>query len=230
MGGRTGRAAPVGHIIELLDRAHPDAKLALDFASPFQLLVALILAAQSTDANTNEITKTLFGRFPDAMAMADADTAELETAIHSCGFFRQKARTLQACCRALVDAHGGDIPRELPALLDLPGVGRKTANILRGNAWGIPAIGVDTHVGRISQRLGLSAATDPDKIEADLVRQVPRDSQIRFCHLLQYHGRRICHARRPACPDCVIAALCPYPDKTAATAVQKQTPQRSRWV
>jgi len=227
MGARVGRRVAVGEIIALLERAHPDAKLALDFDSPFQLLVALILAAQSTDANTNEITPPLFAKFPDPAAFAAADLGSLEAAIHSSGFFRQKARTLQRCSRVLVDEHGGDVPRDLVALLALPGVGRKTANILRGNAWGIPGIGVDTHVGRLSQRLGLTMQSDPDKIEADLVRQVPEQWQIRFCHLLQYHGRRVCHARKPACADCVVAALCPYPDKTPAPS--RPAPTRSVW-
>jgi len=227
MGARVGHRVALAEIIAALDGAHPDARLALDFESPFQLLVALILAAQSTDANTNEITPTLFAKFPDPAAFAEADIGALETAIHSCGFFRQKARTLQRCSRVLVDGHGGDVPRDLDALLALPGVGRKTANILRGNAWGIPGIGVDTHVSRLSQRLGLTKQTDPDKIEADLVRQVPEPRQIRFCHLLQYHGRRVCHARKPACPDCVVATLCPYPDKTPAPA--RPAPTRSVW-
>jgi endonuclease-3 len=227
MGGRIGGRVPVAQIIAMLDRAHPDARLALDFDSPFQLLVALILAAQSTDAKTNEITATLFAQFPDAAAFAAADSSVLEAAIHSSGFFRQKARALQKCCRALLDHHGGEVPRDHAALLALPGVGRKTANVLRGNAWGIPGIGVDTHVGRLSQRLGMTTQSDPDKIEADLVRQVPEVWQIRFCHLLQYHGRRVCHARKPACPDCVVAALCPYPAKTAAAP--HPTPKRSAW-
>lgn len=230
MGARTGRgAAPVGAVIDILDREHPDARLALDFASPFQLLVALILAAQSTDAKINQITPALFAEFPDPRALAEADPERLEPAIHASGFFRQKARTLKACCRALVDRHGGEIPRDLEALLALPGVGRKTANILRGNAWGIPGIGVDTHVARLSQRLGWTRQSDPDKIEADLRRQVPEAAQIRFCHLLQYHGRRVCHARKPSCPACAIAALCPYPDKTQPPAPTAK-PSRSRWL
>lgn len=227
MGGRLGGRGGVASIYAALDVAHPDAKLALDFASPFQLLVALILAAQSTDAKINEITPRLFAEYPDAAAMAAADPARLEALVHASGFFRQKARTLQTCCRALVADHDGDVPRNLDALLALPGVGRKTANILRGNAWGIPGIGVDTHVARLSQRLGLTANTDPDKIEADLVKQVPTDLQVRFCHLLQYHGRRVCQAKKPACPDCVLAASCPFPDKTPAAQLSRQT--RSAW-
>jgi len=229
MGKTTGRNIALGKVIERLDTAHPDARLALDFASPFQLLVALILAAQSTDAKINQITPDLFAQFPSPASFADADSERLQEAIRSSGFYRQKARTLQACCGRLVEEHGGEVPRDLEALLKLPGVGRKTANILRGNAWGIPGIGVDTHVSRLSQRLGLSQNRDPDKIEADLSEQVPTESQIRFCHLLQFHGRRVCHARRPDCPSCVVADLCPYPDKTEAPPPSKK-PQRSRWV
>ncbi len=229
MGARIGRKGSVVEIIAVLDREHPDATLALDFESPFQLLVALILAAQSTDAKINQITPALFAELPDPAAIAGATPSRLEELVRSSGFYRQKARTLQACSRALVEKHGGSVPSDLDALLALPGVGRKTANILRGNAWDIPGIGVDTHVGRLSQRFGLTRQSDPDKIEADLTRQVPEASQIRFCHLLQFHGRRVCHARKPACPDCAVIELCPFPDKTEATP-PPQKAKRSKWV
>jgi len=136
---------------------------------------------------------------------------------------------VRACCQQLVARFGGRVPSDLDELLSLSGVGRKTANILRGNAFGIPGIGVDTHVGRLSQRLGLTTQSDPDKIEADLVGLVPTEKQIRFCHLLQFHGRRICFARRPDCPNCVVRDLCPFPDKTAPPE-PKNPPSRSRWV
>lgn len=222
-------AAPIGKIIAALERAHPDARLALDFRSPLELLVALILAAQCTDARVNEVTPSLFRRLRSARAFAEVSQEELEEWIRSTGFYRQKAKALRACCQALVDRFGGEVPRDRDALLTLPGVGRKTANILLGNAFGIPAIGVDTHVGRLSQRLGLSAETDPDKIEADLVRIVPTRNQIRFCHLLQFHGRRVCLARKPDCPHCPLVRPCPYPDKTPAPA-PKPAPRRSRWI
>ncbi len=228
MGSRNSKSISVRRLFTALDKEHPDAKLALDFESAFQLLVALILAAQSTDANTNEITRTLFDRFPDPASFASAEAEEVEQAVHSSGFFRQKARTLRSCCQRLVDDFAGEVPRDLPDLLSLPGVGRKTANILRGNAWQIPGIGVDTHVGRLSLRLGLTEEKDPNKVEADLVEQVPTDSQIRFCHLLQYHGRRICIARKPDCPKCVLAKDCPYPDKTEPALPAK--PAKSTWV
>ncbi len=229
MGARTAGRGSVTDIYAALDREHPDATLALDFDSPFQLLVALILAAQSTDAKINQISPPLFAELPTPAALADAPAERLEELIRSSGFYRQKARTLQSCSRALVERHDGQVPSDLEALLALPGVGRKTANILRGNAWGIAGIGVDTHVGRLSQRFGFTTQKDPDKIEADLTRQVPEDLQIRFCHLLQFHGRRVCHARKPACPDCVVASACPYPDKTEP-ATPPAKPKRSKWV
>lgn len=225
---RATAAARVKAIIAILKRAHPDAQLALHFSSPLELLVALILAAQCTDKKVNEVTATLFRRYPTARAFAEVSPEELEAAIRPTGFYRQKTKSLRACCRQLVDRFDGAVPRDLDTLLTLPGVGRKTANILLGNAFGVPAIGVDTHVARLAQRLSLSAETDPDRIEADLVRLVPAPEQIRVCHLLQYHGRRVCAARKPKCPDCPVAALCPYPDKTPP--VTKAPAARSRWV
>lgn len=221
--------APIGEVIERLEAAHPDAKLALDFTSPLELLIALILAAQCTDARVNEVTPGLFRAFPTARAFAAVDQEALEERIRSTGFFRQKARAIRACCQAIVDRFGGKVPSQLDELLTLPGVGRKTANILRGNAFGIPAIGVDTHVGRLSQRLGFSRDKDPDKIEADLTDLVPDEHQIRFCHLLQFHGRRVCHARKPDCPACTLLDICPFPDKTPAET-RRPAPKRSRWV
>jgi endonuclease-3 len=226
---RRAAAAPIDQVIARLEAAHPDAKLALDFTSPLELLIALILAAQCTDAKVNEVTPALFRAFPSAAAFAAVDQDELERRIRPTGFYRQKARAVRACCQALVDRFGGEVPRDLDALLSLPGVGRKTANILRGNAFGIPAIGVDTHVGRVSQRLGLTSETDPDRSEADLTRIVPPAHQIRFCHLLQFHGRRVCIARKPDCPACVLLDICPYPDKTPAKPAPTRA-ARSRWL
>jgi endonuclease-3 len=223
------RTPPIGTIIAALERAHPDAKLALDYSSPLELLIALILAAQCTDAKVNEVTPTLFKRYRTARDFAAASPAQLEELVRQTGFYRQKAAAIRACCGQLVERFGGEVPRDLDSLVSLPGVGRKTANILLGNAFGVPGIGVDTHVSRLSQRLGLSAHTDPDKIEADLTAIVPRSKQIRFCHLLQYHGRRVCLARKPACKACVVVRLCPFPDKTPPTT-SAPAPKRSRWV
>jgi endonuclease III len=212
--GSGAGAAPIRDILTRLQKAHPGSKLALDFRSPLQLLVALILAAQCTDKKVNEVTVELFEKYPSAEDYASAPRDVLETDIRPTGFYRNKARALQSCCQQLVDRFGGEVPSDLDDLLSLPGVGRKTANILRGNAFGIPGIGVDTHVLRLSQRLGLSRNTDPDKVEADLTAVVPRRQQTRFCHLLQTHGRTVCFARKPNCPQCTLADLCPYPDKT----------------
>jgi len=207
-------AAPVPALMRRLKKVYPDAKLALDFTTPLELLVALILAAQCTDKKVNEVTAGLFKKYRSAMDYAGAELAELEQDIRQTGFFRQKARSLQACSQQLVERFNGEVPPRLEDLLELRGVGRKTANILLGNAFGIPGIGVDTHVLRLSQRLGLTRQTEPDKVEADLVAVVPRKDQIRFCYLIQAHGRAVCFARKPACPSCVLADICPYPQKT----------------
>ncbi len=221
--------ARVRKIVARLARAYPDAKLALDFSSPLELLIALILAAQCTDAKVNEVTESLFIRYRRAADWAAVPPAVLEQEIHATGFFRQKAKAIRACCQQLVERFGGEVPRDFDALLSLPGVGRKTANILRGNAFAIPGIGVDTHVGRLSRRLGLTTQTDPNEIEAEITPLVAEKDRIRFCHLIQAHGRQVCTARSPNCPSCVIAELCPYPDKTKA-AVPKPKPAGSRWV
>ncbi len=207
----------VQQIIARLKRAHPDAKIALHFSTPFELLIALILAAQCTDEKVNEVTGSLrFRKYPTPADYVRVPAEELETDIRPTGFYRNKTKAIQRCCAQLIERFGGQVPDRFDALISLPGVGRKTANIVLGNAFGQPAIGVDTHVMRLSQRLGLTRHDDPDKIEADLTPVVPRKEQVRFCHLLQFHGRRICVARKPRCFECVLADLCPYPHKTPA--------------
>jgi endonuclease-3 len=203
------RKKRVKSIIKDLKKEYPDARLALDFTTPLELLIALILAAQCTDERVNRVTPMLFRKYRNAQDWMNSDRAELEQEIHTTGFFRQKAASIQKSTTALVENFGGEVPRKLDDLLTLPGVGRKTANILRGNAFGDPAIGVDTHVGRLSFRLGLTKETDPDKVEADLTAVVPVVEQVRFCWLLQQHGRQICIARKPKCEGCVVNALCP---------------------
>ena len=216
-------------IIARLKKAYPDAKLALDFSSPFELLIALILAAQCTDERVNEVTGSLlFKKYRSPADYVRVPAAELEADIRPTGFYRNKTKAIQACCQQLIEQFGGRVPETLEELTSLRGVGRKTANIVRGNAFGQPAIGVDTHVMRLSQRLGLTTQHDPDKIEADLTRIVPKKEQTHFCHLLQYHGRRTCLARKPRCPECVIAALCPYPDKTPPEAPRAMRPAFGR--
>ena len=215
MPSTTQNGQRVTTLIARLKKAHPDATLALRFASPFELLVALILAAQCTDEKVNEVTgKLLFKKYRRPEDYVRVPPEELEADIRPTGFFRNKTRSIQRCCEQLIERFHGGVPDNLEALVSLPGVGRKTANIVLGNAFGQAAIGVDTHVMRLSQRLGLTTQHDPDKIEADLTRIVPKKEQTHFCHLLQYHGRRICVARAPKCPECVISALCPYPEKT----------------
>jgi endonuclease-3 len=203
-------------IIDKLNRAHPRAKLDLNFSTPLELLVALILAAQARDDLVNQVTATLFVKYRTVQSYADAPLPKLEEDIRRINFYRNKARMIQNCCREIVARLGGKVAEELDNLLTLPGVGRKTANILLGNAFGKQAIGVDTHVMRLSQRLGLTRNTNPDKIELDLTAIVPEKQRVRFCHLLQYHGRRVCFAKKPRCPECTIKDLCPYPDKTKA--------------
>ena len=196
-------------IITAFHRTHPDAKLALDFSNPLELLIALILAAQARDDLVNSVTADVFPKYRTAADWADAEPESLQTQLQRINFYRKKSAAIQKACRALVERFGGSVPDNLDDLLTLPGVGRKTANIILGNAFGQQAIGVDTHVARLSQRLGLTEETDPDKIEADLTEIVPAKDSVRFCHLLQFHGRRVCAAKKPACPECAVRKLCP---------------------
>ncbi len=192
-----------------LRAAYPDARCALDHADPFQLVVATILSAQCTDARVNLTTPALFARYPDAASLAGARTEELENLIKSTGFFRNKAKNLIGLGQALVARHGGRVPSDPEALGALPGVGQKTANVVLANAFGVPALAVDTHIFRVARRLGLSRATTPEKVEADLCRRFPREDWIELHHQLIFHGRRVCDARRPACAACPLLDLCP---------------------
>lgn len=203
-------AARMPEILRLLHVAYPDAHCELDFASPLQLLVATILSAQCTDERVNMVTPALFARYPDARALAEADTAELETMIHSTGFFRNKAKNIQAAARRLVEVYNGEVPAEMDDLLTLGGVARKTANVVLGNAFGIAeGVVVDTHVKRLSERLALTPETTPEKIERDLMALAPREEWVDLAHLLIFHGRRVCFARKPNCAGCTISHLCP---------------------
>lgn len=197
-------------ILDRLAREYPDATCALTHANPFQLLVATILSAQCTDEQVNRVTPALFARFPDAAALARADLAEVEALVHSTGFFRNKARALVGLGQALVADHDGQVPATMAELVRLPGVGRKTANVVLGNAFGRDeGIVVDTHVARLSRRLGLAAGDSPEAIERELMALVPRDAWTLWAHLLIFHGRQVCPARRPRCASCVVADLCP---------------------
>ena len=191
---------------------YPDAHCELDFRDPYELLVATILSAQCTDERVNQVTPALFARYPDAVSLAAADRAELEEIIRPTGFFRNKAASLQAMAAKVVQSHRGRIPQPMSALTALPGVGRKTAHVVRGNAFGQPGFTVDTHVSRLSQRLGWTTQTDPVRIERDLDAIFPRKDRTMVSHRLIFHGRRCCFARKPACAACPIARLCPSRD------------------
>lgn len=199
----------VGEIITILTREYPDAHCALDFTSAFELLIATILAAQCTDVMVNQVTKTLFKTYPDPQSYIDAPSEDLEKAIFKTGFFRNKTKSLKKCCQALVEKHGGKVPTSMEDLVALGGVGRKTANCVRGNAFGIPGIVVDTHVKRLANRMGFTVQSNPDKIEADLNAIVPEKEWTHFSHLLADHGRGCCEARKPRCDECPIEHLCP---------------------
>ena len=202
--------ARAGEVNKRLKKRYPDAKCSLDFTNAFELLIATILSAQSTDARVNIVTKSLFRKYPDARAFANADLVEMETAVKQTGFFRNKAKAVIHCSKAIVEKHGGEVPRTMDDLVALPGVGRKTANVVLGNAFEMPAgVVVDTHVGRVSGRLGLTANADPEKIEQDLVALLPRGEWTVFAHRVIYHGRETCIARKPLCEGCVLNDLCP---------------------
>ncbi|MFM7207734.1 MAG: endonuclease III [Planctomycetaceae bacterium] len=205
--GRSERAKAVA---ARLREAYPGSRCSLDFASPFQLVIATILSAQCTDRRVNMVTPELFRRWPDPAALAAARQPDIEAVIRSTGFFRAKARSLLGCARALVERHGGSVPAVLEDLVRLPGVGRKTANVVLGTAFGIASgVVVDTHVGRISRRLGLTRHTDAVRAERDLVRVLPQDEWIAFSHRVIDLGRAVCSARRPDCDACPLVDLCP---------------------
>jgi endonuclease-3 len=211
---RDAKRARARKIVRALAKAYPDAKCALDFASPLELLVATILSAQCTDERVNMVTPALFKKYRAARDYATADAAALEQEVRSTGFYRSKSRSLIGMAKALVDRHGGEVPKEREALTELPGVGLKTANVLLGNAFGEQAVAVDTHVFRVSQRLGLARSGDPDKIHDQLVDVLPKTELTLTTHLLQSHGRRCCMAQKPLCPACPVKTLCPWPAKT----------------
>ena len=196
-------------ILTVLGETYPDARCELDFTTPLELLVATVLSAQCTDQRVNSVTPALFRRYPDAAAYAAADRMELESLIAPTGFFRQKAKTLQALGQKLCDRYGGEVPGRLDDLVTLPGVGRKTANVVLGDAFGVPGITVDTHLGRLARRFGWTEQTDPEKVEAELMALVPKKDWTLMSHRVIWHGRRRCHARRPACGACPVARWCP---------------------
>ncbi len=196
-------------VLDILEKEYPDARVTLDFKDPLQLLIATILAAQCTDERVNRVTKGLFKKYRRVAAFAAADLRTLEEEIRPTGFYHNKAKSILACCQMIVDRFKGQVPRTLEELTSLPGVGRKTANIILGNAYGQPAIAVDTHVKRVTHRLGWAKPDDPDKIEFELMEVIPRERWTMACHQLVFHGRNVCTAKNPQCPTCPVNHLCP---------------------
>jgi endonuclease-3 len=210
---------------------YPDAHCALRHDNPLQLLIATILSAQCTDVRVNLVTPALFARYPNARAFANAIPRELEAHIQSTGFFRNKTRNIIACCKVLVDEYAGKVPKTLEQLVPLPGIGRKTANVVLGDAFGVPGITVDTHVGRVSRRLGLTENQDPVKVERDLMALIPKKEWTIFSHRMIFHGRQVCFARKPNCEGCLLAKDCPKigvlgRDETTSKGASKKVSRR----
>ncbi|HEY5996918.1 MAG TPA: endonuclease III [Candidatus Deferrimicrobiaceae bacterium] len=201
--------APVPGILAFLDAAYPDARILLDFRNPFELLVATVLSAQCTDDRVNQVTPALFAKWPDAAKLAAATQEAVEDAVRSTGFYRNKAKAIRELAAALLSRHAGNVPGDLAALTGLPGVGRKTASVVLGGCFGVPSLPVDTHVARVSFRLGLTASKDPERIEQDLAAAIPEDRWWEFTTRLGWHGRRVCVARKPRCEACGLDSLCP---------------------
>lgn len=203
------RKARARRIVRLLGRQYPDAHCALHFANPLQLLIATILSAQCTDKRVNLVTPALFARYPDAKSFAEADPKELQKLIQPTGFFRNKARNIIRCCTQIVERYGGEVPGRMKDLVTLTGIGRKTANVILGNAFSRAGITVDTHVGRLSRRMGLTEEQNPVKIERDLMQLISRRQWTMFSHRMIFHGRRVCKSRKPRCETCPLAKVCP---------------------
>ena len=216
-----GRSTDVRGIFRKLQRQHPDADTELDYENPYQLLVATILSAQSTDAGVNRVTPAVFKRYPNATALARAAPEELEPMIHSTGFFRAKAKSLIGMARGVVESHRGEIPKTLEALVELPGVGRKTANVVLGHALGVPGLPVDRHVLRVSNRLGIASSEDPVEVEQQLAKRLPPADWVKLSDTLILHGRRICKPK-PLCEQCAVRDDCQY----YRTVVAKRTRKR----
>ena len=208
----------IGPILKLLDRHYPEAHVTLDFTNPLEMLVATVLSAQCTDVRVNEVTPALFAKYRSAADYAKAPLGELEEMIRPTGFFHNKAKSIKGFCQEIVEKYNGQVPASLEELVKLPGVGRKTANVVLGNAFGIPGIFVDTHLGRVSQRLGLTQEKDPVKIEFDLMPLVSKEHWVKFSHQMIQHGRQICHARNPKCPSCPLLPYCDYGQKAQASS------------
>jgi len=226
VGGGMKKKTPikrVKEIIKILTKEIPDSRIALKSSNPLELLIATILSAQCTDVKVNQVTENLFKKYHSAKDYAEAKTAELEEDIRPTGFYRNKTKSIQKCCQELVARFGGKVPKTLEELVTLPGVGRKTANVILGNVFGIPGIVVDTHVRRVSQRIGLTKNDDPVKIECDLMQIVPKEEWTHFSNLLVWHGRRVCVARKPLCEQCTIRKGCDYGSKISTKSQAPNT-------
>lgn len=206
----TAKKTAATKIVRLLEKKFPNVSLALNFSNPLQLLVATILAAQCTDKRVNEITKELFKKYKSAVDFGRVKINVLEKDISSISFYRNKAKNIKECCKVIAEKHNGNVPSEIDELTSLPGIGRKTANIILGNAFGKQVIAVDTHVQRVSTRLGLATSKNPDNVERELCEVIPRDKWTKTCHLFQAHGRLTCTAKNPSCPDCILFDLCEW--------------------
>ena len=205
----TAEQSSARSIYRILTKEYPDARCELDFNSPLELLIATVLSAQCTDKRVNAVTPVLFKRFPTVTKLAGAKISEIEKIIYSTGFYRSKAKNIKELANKILKDYGGEVPKTLAQLVTLPGVGRKTANVVLGNAFGIPGLTVDTHFGRLSRRFGWSQETDPVKVENDVAKLIPEKEWTLLSHKLIWHGRRICHSRKPECGICPLAKLCP---------------------
>jgi endonuclease III len=224
---RRALADRAGQILDILELTHPEAKCALDYRNPFELVSATILSAQCTDERVNQVTPALFRRYPDAKAMARAKAEDLEAIVRPTGFFRSKSRSLMGCAAALAERHGGEVPRTMEEMVKLPGVGRKTASVVLGHAYDVAeGIAVDTHVLRVGNRLGIARAAEPLEVERQLMAIIPKERWTRTTDLLIFHGRKICIARRPLCGECPVFALCRWPYRQAYAL--GRTPRQTR--
>ncbi len=228
LASRAARRDFAAEVVQRLSEEYPDARCALNFANPFQLLVATILSAQCTDEKVNQVTPVLFARYPTAAALASAERQDVENIVHATGFFRQKSRSIQEVAAAVAHRQESDVPRTMAELLDFRGVARKTANVVLGVAYDVrEGVVVDTHVGRLARRLGLTREHDPVKVEIDLMQLVPREHWVEVSHLLITHGRRVCDARKPLCAVCVLSDRCPSSD-LPARALEPDAPLGGR--
>jgi endonuclease-3 len=222
-------AERAAQILDILETAHPEAKCALDYRNPFELVSATILSAQCTDERVNMVTPALFRRYPDPKSMARAKPADVEEIIRSTGFYRAKAKSLLGCAKGLVERHGGEVPRTMDEMTKLPGVGRKTASVVIGHAYGVAeGIAVDTHVFRVTNRLGIAKADDPLEVERQLMAIIPRERWTRTTDLVIFHGRKICIARRPLCGRCPVFALCRWPLRQAYAMGETPKPPKPK--